>query len=176
MTTTTYRDVVPVRGSLASWVFGDYGHAGIIESPKFDSAGQLVSAEVSEQNWKAGRITTTELSASALLKRGITGNYRLSGYLNPNRPPAIGSISIVRSGSDLQVRFPIINEDNRQIRLLVALVDGNNKVLASGSGDVPSNRYISVGVKGLRSGSYKWYVWAWDFLDLRGSNSKTFTW
>jgi hypothetical protein len=175
-TSTSYPDTRPVRGSLVSWSFGSYGHVGIIERPTFDSSGRLLKALVSEQNWKAGQVTTTELTASKLSKRGASGSYTLVGYLNPNRPPSIGSISTTKSGSDLQVRFPVLDEDGRLVRLLVALTDQNSKVLVSASGDVPANRYIRIGVSGLRSGSYRCYVWAWDFRGLRGTNSKSFTW
>lgn len=176
-----YRDSVPVRGSLISWKRGsDYGHAAVVETVNVDGKG---GALISEANWPHGRgPQPTTLTATELQRRaGKTDSFTLGGFVNPNRPTAIGTLYTAKINSTLQLDVALLDEDRRSVNVLVALFDGNNVVSGTtGSGSVTPNRAVTVrwgNTSMLKRGkSYTIRFYATDFRELRSSKSTTFIW
>jgi surface antigen len=183
-TPTVYRDSVPVRGSLASWTKpNDYGHVGVPERVNSDG-----SSYISEQNWPSGQGPNAKtLSAAEMVKRtsrlsnGTTATYNLAGYVCPNRPTSIGTLYTTRINSNLQLDVAVLDEDRRQVNVLVAIVDDRNNVVinTTGSGRITPNRAVQVNWNSLRLTRGKTYtvrMWTTDWRGLRSSKAKTFTW
>jgi surface antigen len=183
---TVYRDTAPVAGGLVAWTGPngerDPGHAGGVESVKSDG-----SVRISEQNWPKGSGPSyKDLSASKLQNRdstsasGVKKYYKLRGFVNPNRPTAIGTLFTQPLGKQLQLDMALMDEDRRSLRVLAAIVDGKTTVAGTSlSGTVPSNRTTRClfPTGNLRRGkTYTVTVWVWDFKDLRSTKSKTFVW
>lgn len=170
-----YRDSVPVRGALVSFgKSGTNGHVGIIERANTDG-----SADISEQNWPVGSgPNTSTLSSSKLQSRS---GYNLLGYVNPNRPSAIGTLSVNNTATTVQAQFTLMDEDRRPVNLQSAIVDNGQVVPGTTlSGNVRSNVMVTATFRNTtqfrRGKSYTLYVWAADFRGLRSSKSVTFTW
>ena len=185
-TATAYRDTVPVTGGLVVWTGpngeSDPGHAGIIESIKIDG-----SVKVSEQNWPIGSSPTyKDLSAAKLRNRdstntkGVTKYYKLRGFVNPNRPPAIGTLATQSLGNQILLDVPLIDEDGRNLRIQAGIVDGQTAVAGtSWSSIVSANRTTRCvfPTSSLRRGkTYTLTIWVWDFKDLRSTKSTAFKW
>jgi surface antigen len=183
-TSTTYRDSVPVRGALISWKkAGAPGHAATIERLYSDG-----SADIAEQNWPKGSgpnsktLTAATLQSRSSTVNGQTSYYTLAGYVNPNRPTAIGTLYTAKINSTtLQLNVALLDEDRRPVQVLVGLFDGGSVVSGTtGSGTINPNSIVTVqwsNTSQLRRGkTYAVYLWATDFRGLRSSNSTTFTW
>jgi surface antigen len=182
-TPTIYRDSVPVRGALPSWTkANDYGHVGFVERVNSDG-----SCYISEQNWPSGKGPNAKtLSAAEMVKRtsnlsnGTKAYYNLAGYVCPNRPSSIGTLYTVKIGSNLQLDVAVLDEDRRNVNVLVALFDGNNVVSkTTGSGSITPNRTVQVTWNSPRLTRGKTYTvgfWTTDWRGLRSSKYKTFVW
>jgi surface antigen len=178
-TSTSYRDSRPVRGALVCWKkAGAPGHAGHIE--RVNSNG---SVEISEQNWplRSGP-RRTNLTASALQSRPTsTGAYALAGFVNPNRPTAIGTLFTTRINKTFQVDVALTDEDRRDVSILFGILE-DGRVLSgtAGSGKVAPNNPVSIrwgNTSMLRRGrTYSVYLVTHDFRGLRSSKTVAFTW
>lgn len=182
-TPTVYRDSVPVRGALISWSkSGEPGHAGNIERLYSDG-----SADISEQNWPTGSgpgtktLTAAKLQSRPSTVNGKTSYYTLAGYVNPNRPTALGTLSTSKTASTFQLNVAVLDEDNRPVNILVGIFDGSTVVSGTtGGGAINPNNTLTVrwnNTSQLRRGkTYTINLWATDFRGLRSSKSTTFTW
>lgn len=182
-TPTAYRDSVPVRGALVSWKGGAHGHAASIERVNADG-----SALISEQNWPKGSAPNTKTLTAVKLQRrpsvsanGNVTNYELAGFVNPNRPPAFGAVYPTKFKTTLQVDFALLDEDNRQVKLIYGVLDRGQVVPeTAGAIKVNPNRPVRLNLTGtaqLKRGKiYTFQVYAYDFRGLRSSTSKNFNW
>jgi surface antigen len=182
-TPTTYRDNVPVRGALISWKKpGAPGHTATIERLYSDG-----SADIAEQNWPKGSgpnsatLTAAKLQSRSSTVNGQTSYYTLAGYVNPNRPTALGTLYTAKINNTLQLNVALLDEDCRPVQVLVGIFDGGSVVSGTtGSGTINPNSTLTVrwsNTGQLRSGkTYMVYLWATDFRGLRSSKSTTFTW
>lgn len=178
-----YRDSVPVRGSLISWTKpNDPGHTAIVE--RAYSSG---SCDISEQNWPTGAgpnnmtLTAASLQSRSSTVNGATSYYSLRGFVNPNRPSAIGTLYTNKTATVVQAQFALMDEDRRQVALLSAIANGGQIVPGTTlSGTVPSNVVVTANFGNTsqlqRGRTYTLYVWATDFRGLRSSKAVTFTW
>jgi surface antigen len=180
---TVYRDSVPVRGALISWSKPNQpGHAANIE--RLNSDG---SADIAEQNWPKGSGPNSKtLTAAALQRRSSTVNgqtsyYTLQGFVNPNRPTALGTLYTAKINSTLQLDVAVLDEDRHPVQILAGIFDGSTVVSGTTlSGTINPNSALTVrwsNTSHLRRGKiYTVYLWATDFRGLRSSKSTTFTW
>lgn len=174
-TPTSYRSSTPVRGALISWAKpGTFGHTAHVE--KLYSDGR---AYISEQNWPIGTGPRNwTLTAAQLQSRG---GYTLVGYVNPNRPPAFGTIAITKGYSSLQVGIPVLDEDGNPVSLLVGVVNGGQAVPGmSISASVRPNQCVNLTFSNtsqlVRGRSYSLNVWGWDSRGLRATKANSFIW
>lgn len=180
---TVYRDNVPVRGGLISWRKpNEDGHVGNVERVNSDG-----SVDMSEQNWPTGSgpiartLTAAKLQNRPSTVNGKTSYYTLAGYVNPNRETAIGTMSLTKLSSSLQAKFTLMDEDRRDVYLLLGIeADGQTVSGTSIGKTVPSNGLVTANftdLRKLRRGrTYTVHVWARDFRGLRSTKTKTFTW
>ena len=182
-TPTIYRDSQPVRGALVSWTKpNDFGHVAAIERVNLDG-----SCFISEQNWPIGRAPEAKtLSAADMVKRtsrlsnGRTATYSLAGYVCPNRPSGIGTLYTAKINNDLRLDVALLDEDRRNVNVLVALFDGSTVISSTtASGSVSPNRVVTVNWRSPRLTRGKTYTvrfWATDWRGLKSSKSQTFRW
>lgn len=183
-TPTIYRDSVPVRGSLPSWTKpNDYGHVGVVERVNSDG-----SCYISEQNWPSGQGPNAKtLSAADMVKRtsrlsnGTTATYSLAGYVCPNRPSGIGTLYTAKINGNLRLDVAVLDEDRRNVNVLVAIVDDRNNVVSNttGGGSITPNRAVKVTWNSPRLTRGKTYTvrfWTTDWRGLKSSKSTTFIW
>lgn len=181
-TATTYKDSVPVRGAVISWKkSGEPGHTATAERIFADG-----SVDIAEQNWPTGsgpnskNLTAAKLQSRPSTVNGVTRYYSLAGFINPNRPTAIGTLYTTKINSNLQLDVALLDEDKRGVAVLVALFDGNNVVSnTTGSGTVTPNRAVKVTWNSPRLTRGKTYTvrfWTTDWRGLRSSKSASFTW
>jgi surface antigen len=182
-TATTYRDSVPVRGALISWSKpGEPGHAASAERIYSDG-----SADIGEQNWPKGsgpnskKLTASQLRSRPSTVNGKTSYYTLAGFVNPNRPPALGTLYTSKINSTLQLDVAVLDEDGRPVNILVGIFDGGTVVPGTtGSGTINPNNSLTVrwtNTSQLRRGrTYTVNLYATDFRGLRSSKSTAFTW
>jgi surface antigen len=183
-TPTIYRDSVPVRGALPSWTKpNDYGHVGVVERVNSDG-----SCYISEQNWPSGQGPNAKtLSAADMVTRtsnlsnGTKVKYYLAGYVCPNRPSSIGTLYTAKINSNLQLDVAVLDEDRRNVSVLVALFDDRNNVVSNttGSGTMTPNRTVRVtwnSPRLTRGKNYTVRFWTTDFKGLKSNKATTFVW
>ena len=181
-TSTSYRDTTPVRGALISWKkSGEPGHTGTAERIYSDG-----SADIGEQNWPTGsgpsskKLTASQLQSRSSTVNGKTSYYTQAGYVCPNRPTSLGTLYTAKIDSNLQLDVAVLDEDNRNVNVLVALLDGSTVVSnTTASGSIAPNRAVQVVWKSPKlTRGKKYSVWfqATDWRGLKASKSATFTW
>ena len=115
------------------------------------------------------------------LSNGTTATYSLAGYVCPNRPSGIGTLYTAKINGNLRLDVAVLDEDRRNVNVLVAIVDDRNNVVSNttGGGSITPNRAVKVTWNSPRLTRGKTYTvrfWTTDWRGLKSSKSTTFIW